>query len=343
MRIIFVAITSLILITGMVLVYVLYIPFSPKKNAESVDIIVRWGSSFGVVAAELAEKNVVRSVDQLKFTATLYKQTQKLRVGKFTLKKGMSNYDALMALVKGPQSLIKFTLPNGYDSRRFAKIIERYLEIDSVETVALISDSSFIAQLGVNATSLEGYLYPETYNFTYGLNAKNIITALVHQHQKMVSDTLLNKIKKQGWTMKEVLTLASIIEGEAMVDTEMPIISSVYHNRLAIGMPLQADPTIQYIIQDGPRRLLRSDLNIDSPYNTYKYKGLPPGPINNPGINAIMAAISPAQTKYLYFVANGDGTHSFSETYSQHLRAKKRFDEYRAHVEKAKQQKADNE
>jgi UPF0755 protein len=143
--------------------------------------------------------------------------------------------------------------------------------------------------------------------------------------------------------MNEVLTLASIIEGEAMVDTEMPIISSVYHNRLRRGMPLQADPTIQYIIPDGPRRLLYRDLKIDSPYNTYLYAGLPPGPINNPGVHAIRAALLPAESKYIYFVANGDGTHSFSENYSQHLRAKKRFDAYREQVAKEEQQKAGHE
>lgn len=334
---------SLVLLAALILAYVLYFPFYPDKDAEDVDVIVRWGTSFGAVARELKEKNVVRSADQLKFTAALYKQTQKLRVGKFTLKQGISNYAALMALVKGPQSLIKFTLPNGYDSRRFARIIERHLEIDSAETVALVSDSSFIAALGVHAASLEGYLYPETYSFTYGLTARNIVTALVHQHQRMLNDALLSRIEEMGWSMNNVLTLASIIEGEAMVDTEMPIISSVYHNRLSIGMPLQADPTIQYIIPDGPRRLLHRDLQIDSPYNTYKYKGLPPGPINNPSIKAVKAAVYPAETNFLYFVANGDGTHSFSETFSQHVRAKRRFDHYRTQVEKAKQQKAENE
>jgi UPF0755 protein len=159
----------------------------------------------------------------------------------------------------------------------------------------------------------------------------------------MVHDSLKTRAEEIGWTLNQALTLASIIEGEAMVDTEMPLISSVYHNRLDIGMPLQADPTIQYIIPDGPRRLLYRDLEIDSPYNTYKYKGLPPGPINNPGIRAIKAALYPADTDYLYFVANGDGTHSFSENYSQHRRAKRRFDEYRKKVEEDKRQKERDE
>ncbi|MBN1561442.1 endolytic transglycosylase MltG [candidate division KSB1 bacterium] len=334
---------TVLIIGCLLIIYVLYIPLSPKKSARDVDIIVRWGASLGEVAIELEDKQVVRSLDQFKLTAELYKKTGKLRVGKFTLKEGMSNYRALMALVEGPQSYINFTLPDGYDSRRFARIIEHHLEIDSTEIVTLVSDSIFIGELGLATRSLEGYLFPETYSFTYGVSAEHVLTALVSQFKRVVNDSLMQKAAEKGWSLNDVLTLASIIEGEALVDGEMPIISSVYHNRLRIGMPLQADPTIQYIIPDGPRRLLYRDLDIDSPYNTYKYRGLPPGPINNPGIHAIKAAIFPAESNYLYFVANGDGTHSFSENYTQHLRAKERFDAYRRQVVKEEQQKVRDE
>lgn len=337
------SILGLFLISGLVLGYILYVPFSPRSDAKDVDIIVRWGSSFGKIAQELENTGVVRSADQLKLTAKIYKKEQSLRVGKFTLKKGMSNFNALFALIEGPQSYIKFTLPDGYGAERFAGIIERHLEIDSTEIMALVTDSSFIADFGLDTESLEGYLYPETYSFTYGLSAKNIVTALVSQFKKMVNDSLMARVNEMGWTLNEVLTLASIVEGEAMVDTEMPIISSVYQNRLRLGMLLQADPTIQYIIPDGPRRLLYRDLEIDSPYNTYKYAGLPPGPINNPGIHAIKAVLYPADTNYIYFVANGDGTHSFSENYNQHLRAKKRFDQYRKKVEDERKREAQND
>ncbi len=345
-KIIFISISSiltLVFLTGLFLGYILYFPFSPKSDAADVGILVRWGSSFGQIAHELEAKGVVRSVDQLKFTAKIYKKEQSLRVGKFTLKQGMSNYDAVFALVQGPQSYIQFTLPDGYGAARFARIIEHHLEIDSAKIVSLVTDSSFIAGLGLETESLQGYLYPETYSFTYGLTAKKVVTELVNQFNKMVTDSLQRRMDDMGWSLNEVLTLASIIEGEAMVDTEMPIISSVYQNRLRIGMRLQADPTIQYIIPDGPRRLLFRDLKIDSPYNTYLYTGLPPGPINNPGINAIKAVLYPADTKYIYFVANGDGTHSFSENYTQHLRAKKRFDQYRNKVEEERKRKAQND
>jgi len=139
-----------------------------------------------------------------------------------------------------------------------------------------------------------------------------------------------------GLSTNDVLALASIIEGEAMIDSEMVFISSVYHNRLKKGMRLQADPTIQYIIPDGPRRLLNRDLEIDSPYNTYKYAGLPPGPISNPGILAIRAAVSPAKTDNIFFVADGKGGHIFTKTLRQHLRAKAKFDEIRREVAREK-------
>ena len=135
-------------------------------------------------------------------------------------------------------------------------------------------------------------------------------------------------------TMHDVLTLASIIEGEAIFDAEREIISSVYHNRLKRRIKLQADPTIQYILAGSPRRLLLKDLAIESPYNTYKYYGLPPGPISNPGKKSILAAIFPAKTNYIFFVAKGDGSHIFSKTLAQHLRAKSKFDAYRRKIKR---------
>ena len=139
-----------------------------------------------------------------------------------------------------------------------------------------------------------------------------------------------------GLSILEVITLASIIEGEAIYDSERSIISAVYHNRLKKGMKLQADPTIQYIIDDGPRRLLKDDLKIKSNYNTYLYKGLPPGPINNPGRESIIAALYPSVNEYLYFVAKGDGYHTFTKNEKDHNEAKRKFQEVRRRVNRQK-------
>jgi len=139
-------------------------------------------------------------------------------------------------------------------------------------------------------------------------------------------------LNRLNFTPHQILTLASIIEGEAIFDDERATISSVYHNRLLHRIKLQADPTIQYILQDSPRRLLLKDLEIDNPYNTYKYFGLPPGPINNPGRKSIMAAIYPRQTDYLYFVARGDGRHTFTRSAAEHAQEKAKFDKIRREV-----------
>jgi UPF0755 protein len=155
---------------------------------------------------------------------------------------------------------------------------------------------------------------------------------MVQEFWRQIPDSAEQRARELGMTLHEIITLASLVEGEAMVDSERAMIAGVYRNRLRRGMRLQADPTIQYIIPDGPRRLLKKDLQIESPYNTYLHAGLPPGPINNPGRKSIEAALYPRDVPYLYFVARGDGSHVFSVTMSQHVQAKRAFDRVRRQV-----------
>ncbi len=166
------------------------------------------------------------------------------------------------------------------------------------------------------------------------MNEKRIISFLVKRCLDIFTPEVMARIDSMKMSVHEILTLASIIEGEAIFDEERAVISSVYHNRLRRRIKLQADPTIQYILTGPPRRLLYKDLEIDSPYNTYKYYGLPPGPISNPGKNSILAAIFPASTNYIYFVAKGDGKHTFSRTAAEHSRAKAEFNKVRREVKR---------
>ena len=159
---------------------------------------------------------------------------------------------------------------------------------------------------------------------------------MVNEFKNNISKSMEVQAEELGLSILEVITLASIIEGEAIYDSERSIISAVYHNRLKKGMKLQADPTIQYIIDDGPRRLLKDDLKIKSNYNTYLYKGLPPGPINNPGKESIIAALYPSVNEYLYFVAKGDGYHTFTKNEKDHNKAKRKFQEVRRRVNRQK-------
>jgi len=199
--------------------------------------------------------------------------------------------------------------------------------MDSAAVVKKAKDTSFIDSLGLNVHSLEGYLLPDKYDLYERSTPTEIIGIFYNNFKKFMTDSLRMRADSLGYSMHQILTLASIVEGETNKKEEMPLISSVYWNRLKIGMPLEADPTIQYLLQpDGWKRLLYKDLKVKSPYNTYVNTGLPPGPINNPGREAILASLYPADTGYLYFVADGKGGHRFAENYSQHL---KNVNEYR--------------
>jgi UPF0755 protein len=217
------------------------------------------------------------------------------------------------------------TIPEGLTARRIASILKAKVGIDSVRFMQLVNDPKFARNLGIDADGLEGYLMPDTYVFIWGDDEQSVIKKMVGEFQKFYSDTLKEREKVVGLNTHQVVTLASIVEGEAKFDDEKPRIAGVYFNRLKLKMPLEADPTIQYIIPDGPRRLLYQDLKIESPYNTYLNRGLPPGPVNNPGRSSILAVLYPERHKFLYFVSDGAGRHIFSRTYDEHLKAVRRY------------------
>ena len=203
------------------------------------------------------------------------------------------------------------------------------MNLDSTKITILCKDSNFIKSNDINESSLEGYLFPDTYFFYVGEKPKSILKHLIKMNKSFWTKNHLLQSKKLNLSKHQVLTLASIIEGEAIYDSERAKISAVYHNRLNIGMRLQADPTIQYIIPDSPRRLLNKDLKIKSPYNTYLNWGLPPGPINSPGKNSILAALYPEHNDFLYFVATGDGYHTFTTNEKDHNKAKRKLQKLR--------------
>lgn len=286
----------------------------------------------------MLQGGLIRSRYKIGKAAQILRARSKIKAGKYLIPAKISSYRLLHMLVEGKVVPERVTIPEGLNSRQIAAIVQRQLAIDSTEFVQLVSDSGLARELGIQAPTLEGFLFPDTYRFNWGVDARTVITILVNQFKSHFDQALQRRASQLGMSLLETVTLASIIEGEAVVDSERVVISAVYHNRLKQGMRLQADPTIQYIIKDGPRRLLSRDLKIDSPYNTYKYTGLPPGPINNPGLASIKASLFPARVDYLYFVANGDGSHTFSATFAAHLRAKARFDKIRRAVKKRRKE-----
>lgn len=315
--------------------FTLFPAYSSQELAEKSykTVFIPRGSSLRQIADSLAEKGLLNHKSTFIFLGTVSGYENQLKAGLYEVPENTHPWHLLKYLTRPNFADIKVTLPEGIPAAEIADILKNKLPIDSSVFMQLVNDSIFVHSLGVNAKTLEGYLLPETYFFTYGVKEDEIIKLLVENTLSIFkADSVQSQLRNLDMSRHEILTLASIVEGEVVVDSERTLISSVYHNRLKREWLLQADPTIQYIIPGPPRRLLLEDLKIKSSYNTYLYKGLPPGPINNPGRKSILAALYPAETGYMYFVATGDGGHYFARTAAEHARNKAKFDRVRREV-----------
>jgi len=314
---------------GIILHYAFISGTKSNGNKSSVTVKIRKGLNARRISELLRNRGIISSEKEFMVTSFVFGFNRKMQAGKFRLSSGQSNYSVLEVLSSGKAEEERLTIPEGLTYDRICSIFVDSLEIDSLQFITYVTDKKFVHSTGVKADNLEGYLFPETYYFPWGISEKEIISTMVTQFREVFNDTLQERARQLGFTVHEIVTLASIIEGEAMLDEERDEISAVFHNRLKKRMRLQADPAIQYIIKDGPRRLLLEDLKIESPYNTYLHRGLPPGPICSPGRKSIYAALYPSDDDYLYFVADGDGTHIFSTTQAEHLKAKRTLDKLR--------------
>ena len=297
--------------------------FTPNHfdKAAPFTFEIKDGESYTSVTEGLYEQSIIPSKFNFRVAAFIYGGRQKLKPQDYKIPNDISYLDLLDLFVNGPADYLRSVKINdGQTIKWLGAKVRRDVKIDSAAFVNLATDKEFIKSLGLNVSTLEGYLFSKTYKIYENSSPKEAIEIFYNSFKDFFNDTLKQKAKEIGLSVHQVLTLASIIKGETDLVEEMPTISGVYHNRLRIGMRLQADPTIQYLLPGGWRRLTYKDLQIESPYNTYKYSGLPPGPINNPGKNAILAALYPEKNNYLYFVASGNGGHSFAKTYSDHLK-----------------------
>lgn len=245
---------------------------------------------------------------------------RKLRAGYYNLNVSMSPWSVFNRLRKGMIVQYTITVPNGSILANIRLKFKNTGLIDD-DSWQLVFDRDFLDSLDIDAPSLEGYIYPDTYNFAKGTEPKNIFRIIVHRLREKFNQFLKDRAEELGMSEKEVLTLASIIENEALFNREKPIISAVYHNRLKKKMRLQADPTVTYGTKRRGKRIRWRDLRKATPYNTYVINGLPPGPISSPGIKSIKAALQPADVDYMYFVSKNDGTHHFSRTGEEHEKA----------------------
>lgn len=286
---------------------------------------VKSGSSFAHIAEQLEQAGIISDARRFSLLARWHKATAQIHAGQYLFEFTAKPEDVLARLVAGDIRKYQVTIPEGFTMRDIAARLEK-AGIGTVdEVLSLCLDPEFLKELGVDAASLEGYLFPETYTYTASTSARQILQAMVAQLQVKLTPELLAQGAAQHLDRHQLLTLASIIQKEAGNVMEMPLISAVFHNRLKRGIALQADPTVIYGIADFKGNLTRKHLETATPYNTYKNRGLPPGPIASPGVFALQAAANPAVSKDLYFVSRGDGTHEFSATLQAHNQAVRRY------------------
>lgn len=288
---------------------------------EMFEVKVEKGESFSSAVAKFDEQGLIKDPTVFSALGRITGIDRRLIPGYYQFYGTIRPWDVFRMLREGKIVGWQFTVVEG-DTLR---IIKRKLADEGIvpeeEFDALVADPAFLEELGVGAPSLEGYLFPDTYAISKGATAREVIEMMVRRLDEVYDSKLARRAERMGLTRREVLTLASIIEKEAILDSERPVISGVYHNRLEIGMPLQADPTAVYGIKPMSRGVTRTDIRRRTDYNTYHIKGLPPGPICSPGYKSIRAALYPADVPYLYFVANFQGGHTFSVTLDEHISA----------------------
>lgn len=299
--------------------------FSPHSPSAPVSVEVQPGSSVSRIAGDLEDAGVIRSALAIRLIARWSKQENKVQAGRYFFEYSASPEDIFQRLVQGDVEKVSLTIPEGFTLEQIIERIdhEGYGHKERLEELA--QNTTFIKELDITAESLEGYLFPETYLFAPGIDEKELLTMMVRQFRRHMTEQLKQTAKKSGLNLHQLVTLASIIEKETGVVEEMPLISSVFHNRLERRIPLQTDPTVIYGIADFDGNITRRHLETPNPYNTYLNKGLPPGPIASPGLNALKAAAQPEKSPYLYFVARGDGTHQFSKSLKEHNAAVRKY------------------
>ncbi len=313
-------------------------------DGERVVVTIPKGVSFDRIADLLYENNIIENRFRFYVTGRLLGWEEKIQSGMFEVPPGKSNYDLLKDLRYGRlRKVFEITIFEGFGTQRIGGLLQNRMGLDSTRVVELVYDSSFAARYGVDHGSLKGYLLPDRYRFFGDDNEEDVLNKIVGEFWTFYNDSLQRRTEELGLTIHDVIVMASIVEGETLLDSEKPIVAGLYYNRLRRRMPLQADATVQYaLVDEPPRRLLYRDYRIQSPYNTYLFRGLPPGPINNPGRRAILASLYPADHSYLYMVTDGTGGHIFSETYSEHMRAVRQFRQIRAEQERLRRLEEQN-
>ncbi|MBF0528046.1 MAG: endolytic transglycosylase MltG [Deltaproteobacteria bacterium] len=289
-------------------------------EARKLVVEIPQGANVRQIGHLLEEAGAIRSADAFYYYVALRRVGPKLKAGEQIVDTSMNTPEIIDSLIKGNFKLYSLTIPEGRNMAQIAILAAKTGLADEREFLEFCRNREFIASLGLDEITLEGYLFPETYNFTKSNTAKDIIKTMTDRF-KQVWDRYKNQANIQGLTRHQVITLASIIEKETAEGSERPMVARVFINRLKKGMRLETDPTVIYGIKDFTGPLTKKDLQTPTPYNTYVITGLPPGPISNPSEDSIRAVLEPAIGDYIYFVSKNDGTHHFSKTLAEHNKA----------------------
>lgn len=303
-----------------------YIPAKIPSHAqpEKIFLVIEAGKGARAIAHQLREKRVIKKEWPFLLGYKILSTSKSLKAGEYAFLIPLSTREVLKTIVEGKVYLHPVTIPEGLTRREIADYLESQHFIHAGDFLEASSLTEIISSLDKEASNLEGYLFPETYYFPKGIPAEKIVSTLVSQFKSVFSEDWQKRAAEISMTPREVVILASLIEKETSIPEEKKLVSAVFHNRLRMGMKLDCDPTIIYALREKgifKERLRTKDLKYDSPYNTYLNRGLPPGPISNPGRDSLEAALYPADEDYLYFVSRNDGSHHFSRSFREHQQA----------------------
>ncbi len=297
---------------------------SDATPGEVLEVTIPAGASFDVVADTLVARELVRYPGLFGLFARVRGNDREIRAGQYRVTRGTRWVPLLDQLVEGRVITLPLTIPEGFTIEQVAERLAAWTGDEAADVAARLYAEPNAERWGIPGPGLEGYLFPDTYRFAPGVSLDSIVRLMVERYRSLWTERWLARADSLGMTERELTTLASIVQAEALQVDEMPTISGVYHNRLRIGYLLQADPTVQYALGERRSRLLFTDIDSvgDHPYNTYTQPGLPPGPIGAPGEAALEAALYPADVDYLYFVARPDGRHIFTSDLDDHNQAR---------------------
>lgn len=328
-RVVKIALPAVVVLILFISAWVAY-EFTTPSNTAPGEVIfeVKPGQSARAIAQDLRDRGLIRKTWVFLLGYKLVFGSQPLKAGEYAVHLPVSSKELLSTIIGGRILLHALTIPEGLTRRETAVHLRDEMSLDAEDFLQESSNARLISTLDESAFDLEGYLFPETYHFPKGTTAEHIVQSMVAQFKGVFTDVWRARAEEIGMTIREVVILASLIERETSLPSERPLVSAVFHNRLKRGMKLDCDPTIIYVLKNEGTfqdRLRAKDLRLDSPYNTYLNPGLPPGPIANPGREALHAALYPADVDYLYFVSKNDGSHHFSSSFKEHQNAVNKY------------------